>query len=171
MVKVRISCSTVSFSASYHWLRSHFPFASPSFPDFSAWHYKDHHWYHQLCSTSGPRWCSCQYLFLGVFLPSGKIHIFKPARCLEICQTTSTDQSLSHILVDLSHTLTILRQGLGRPYDPSSALQKKKKKKVAKLWVTAHKLKPSKIYKKSRNEDRSEIVESVAVTQELKEKT
>lgn len=130
MVKVRISCSTVSFSASYHWLRSHFPFASPSFPDFSAWHYKDHHWYHQLCSTSGPRWCSCQYLFLGVFLPSGKIHIFKPARCLEICQTTSTDQSLSHILVDLSHTLTILRQGLGRPYDPSSALQKKKKKKL-----------------------------------------
>ena len=98
---------------------------SPSLPDFSAWHYKDYHWYHQLYSTSDPRWCSCQYLFLGVFLPSGKVHIFKPARCLEIHQTTSTDQSLT-ILVDLSHTLPILTQGLGWPYDHSSALLKKR---------------------------------------------
>lgn len=29
---------------------------------------------------------------------------------------------------------------------------------------------PSKIYRKSRNQDRSEIIESVAVTQGLKEK-
>lgn len=140
---------------------------SPSFPDFSAWHYKDHHWYHQLYSTSDPRWCSCQYLFLRVFLPSGKVHNFKPARCLEICQTTSTDLSLSH--------------HFGRPFThsyyfntrPRSAVWPQlcfTKEKVARLWVTAHKLKPSKIYKKSRNEDRSEIVESVAVTQGLKEK-
>lgn len=41
-------------------------------------------------------WCSCQHLFLQVFLPSDKAYIFKPTRSLETCQTTRTHQSLSH---------------------------------------------------------------------------
>lgn len=50
---------------------------SPSFLDFYAWHYKGHHWYHWLHSTSDPKWCPHQYLFLRAISPSGKVHVFK----------------------------------------------------------------------------------------------